>query len=225
MTSTNNNTTEDDDRRDPPPKVGGQPLLLDRASVAALRSDFLNVLLDPNSPFKKEEKGGCYTVDVNPECFSVFLHVAKFGYNCQQDDGGGMMIIPREKTNNQLEEQAKFWGIDNGGLYKEGIVASTTKYERKIVAKEAEERARLYNEYMKSSEHETGSEEKKCGGCNRKRKTRVCWKCDKCNDCILDGQDCPNDLPLEEGESREYTTEDLYCKLSSTDPCTISATT
>eukprot|EP00978_Attheya_sp_CCMP212_P014386 scaffold36555_cov51-Attheya_sp.AAC.3 len=59
-------------------RVGGTLFSLDERTIELFQSDFLNTLIDPESTFQKPEDG-VYKVDANGECFSVFLHMVRYG--------------------------------------------------------------------------------------------------------------------------------------------------
>lgn len=102
-------------------RVGGQLFALDQAAVASLGSSFLTKLVADDSPFQPPQDG-VYLVDADPECFSLLLHVAKFG------PPRGMLQTSYDiskEENPILEQQADFWGVDS--LYK-GMVTSTVNY-------------------------------------------------------------------------------------------------
>lgn len=159
----------------------------------------------------------------NPESFSLFLHVAKFGLK----GSSPLLILPRlgggsDDDNSTLKQDASFWGVDC--LY-ESMVLTRKKYYKSVIAKEAAERARLFKEYLTSVKHECGGDEERCVSCDRRiRGDGCCWKCGQCDRCTAENAYCPFDCPLE-GEDcieREHTTDELGYKLSSEDPCTQS---
>ncbi len=82
--------------------VGGTSFLLDADTIEKLDSSFLSTVISSQSEYHLPGTG-TYTVDADPECFSAFIHFARFG------------SIPETYLDTQRKQllinQAGFWGI------------------------------------------------------------------------------------------------------------------
>jgi phage FluMu protein Com len=81
--------------------VGDVRFLLEETDIDRMGSEFLNSLTDPDSPFERPQ---VYAVQADPEAFSSFLHLARFGK---------LPVRPGldRSMRDQLLEHADFWGI------------------------------------------------------------------------------------------------------------------
>jgi hypothetical protein len=100
-------------------RVGGTMFLLERATIDLFQSEFLDKLLDPETHFRKPEDS-VYNVQADEECFSVFLHMIRYG------SLPACMILDKEKESALLQE-ACFWGIE--GKVQDKIRETKAKVE------------------------------------------------------------------------------------------------
>lgn len=86
--------------------VGGVPLETTRASVDALKSEFLALLLDSNTEDVNERvnDGAVYRIDRDPEALRVFFNYGRYGK---------VVAIPDHLSKTFLEEEGKFYKLDD----------------------------------------------------------------------------------------------------------------
>jgi hypothetical protein len=114
-------------------QVGGVRFVLDPKTIVSFSSTFLTALVDPDSEFKKPDDG-IYQVDANAECFSAFLHHARYGDLPYTDSA------EKEKL---MLDQADFWCI------RSRINGSLLRLKQRLTEKvklQLAEKAKLQNE-------------------------------------------------------------------------------
>jgi hypothetical protein len=71
--------------------IRGVHFLITEGDIERLQSGFLTTLLDPESRFAQPED--ClYSVDADPECFSAFLHQARYGVLLPNMDSSKLLV-------------------------------------------------------------------------------------------------------------------------------------
>jgi hypothetical protein len=203
-------------------RVGGTQFSLDQTTIALFQSNFLNTLLNPESAFKKPDDG-VYNVDANEECFSVFLHMVRYGSlpTC--------MVLDNSKESVLIQE-AGFWGIETKVQH---MVMQAAKRTLQIPRSELNQllqlsalvemskvhhnwrnddcNGRIYCDhcsnrdidsrwYPRRSADQPAQKYTDCKSCNKtiyyKPNLGWCHKCSLCTDCQSREPECPADCQV-----------------------------